>query len=306
LDAKFMTKLNAMMGNAISGNASVVKYPVACHNGIYFMPQPASVDEGVSSYHKRLECMLALQQTPSHSPVFTQKQAWNRKIHETSSALKVKLEHDVLLYGVVPDHQEPLPEAPQTDTLTEPLTVGYVEPAIPYWTKLREWVELTDRTLKNLQLSCDTLSAFTERMHRYVALLEDAAHRQLNNERLPDETYRFIAHIGDSIQQFTLSMIEPEIDRWEWTAGSDRSVAVLEKIHQRNETGNPSNDILYAATGNINNIYVIVEINGYLYLTKGATFSYHEFPMPQGKELKDEDWQEMRQKIFSISEQKNK
>ena len=35
------------------------------------------------------------------------------------------------------------------------------------------------------------------------------------------------------------------------------------------------------------NIYVIVEIEGYLYLTKGATFSYHEFSMPQGKELKD-------------------
>ena len=47
-------------------------------------------------------------------------------------------------------------------------------------------------------------------------------------------------------------MIKPEIDRWEWTAGTDKSIAV-------------------------SHIYVVVEIDGYLYLTKGAVFKYHEF-----------------------------
>jgi hypothetical protein len=96
-------------------------------------------------------------------------------------------------------------------------------------------------------------------------------------------------------------MIKPEINHWDWTAGTDRSVAIFEKAFQRNTTGNPSNDVLYIATGNINNIYVIVEIDGYLYLTKGASFSFHEFSMPRGKELKDVDWQEMRKKIRSTS-----
>ena len=300
LDAKFLAKLTAMIRTAsTAGNAFVTKYPAACSNGIYFMPQPVYADEGVSSCNKRLECVLATQQMPPNSPVFAQKQAWNRKKLETLSALKLKMKHNVLLYGVIPDHSEPLPTPSPTDTIfSQPLTLGYVEPALPFWTKLREWVELTDKVLKNHQLTCDTLVAISERMHRYVALMEDAVQRQLNNERLPDETYRFIAHICDSIQQFTMSMIEPKIDRWEWTAGTDRSAAVFEKIYQRNETQNPSDDVLYAATGNINQIYVIVEIDGYLYLTKGATFSYHEFFMPPEKTLKDEDWQEMRRKLF--------
>jgi hypothetical protein len=93
-------------------------------------------------------------------------------------------------------------------------------------------------------------------------------------------------------------MIEPEIDRWDWTAGSDRSVAVFEKVFRRNIAGSPSNGALYAATGNVGSIYVIVEIDGYLYLTKGAAFTYDEFSMPEGKELKDEDWQEMRRKLI--------
>jgi hypothetical protein len=330
LDAKLLTKASAMITEAAKGKIPAVKYPAAFRNGIYFLPQPAYFDDELlqatlrandtvwlaypnqmakmteqiqrfkdwdaSSYNKRLECMLAVQQNHRNSPVFAQKQAWNRKKLETSASLWTKMKHDVLLYGVIPDYPEPLPILTPPDTLMpEPLTMGYVEPALSYWTKMREWIELTDKTLTNYQLATDTLTAFSERLHRYITMMEDAAYRELNNERLPDETYRFMAHIGDSIQQFTLAMIEPEIDRWDWTTGTDRSVAVLKKVYQRNMT----TDELYTATGNINNIYVIVEIDGYLYLTKGATFNYHEFHMPKEKVLKDEDWQEMREKLLS-------
>ena len=295
LDAKLLAKVNAMVlqMQPNAGKVPVVNYPAVCRNGIYFVPQPAYVEEGsdVSSYNKRLESVREMQQKAGNSPVFVRKQAWNRKIIETSSALRVKMKHNVLLYGVVPDHPEPLTIASPVDTLPQPLIMGYVEPALSFWTKLREWVALTE---KNYRLITDTLPVFSERMYRYAEIMEDVARRELNNERLSDETYRFIAHIGDSIRQFTLSMIEPEIDRWDWTAGTDRSVAVFERVHQRYAAENSSNDILYAATGNVNQIYVIVEIDGNLYLTKGATFSCHEFSMPHEKELKDQDWQEMR------------
>ena len=297
LDAQLLTKVTTMTKSAA---VPVVKYSAVCRNGIYFVSQPDYMEEGsdASSFNKRFECIQAIQQASDNSPVFAQKQAWNRKILETSSALQVKMKHNLLLYGVVPDHFEPLTIAAPVDTFSQPLTMGYVEPALHFWTKLREWVELTDKTLKNYRLSTDTLNALSARLHKYVSIMENAVRMELNNERLPDETYRFIAHIGDSIQQFTQSMIEPEIDRWDWTAGTDRSVAVFEKVHQRDVTGKLTNDILYAATGNVNNIYVIVEIDDYLYLTKGATFSYHEFTMPREKELKDEDWQEIRRKLL--------
>ena len=303
LDARFLSKLDAMLISATSSNTLAVKYPASCRNGIYFFPQPAYAEEtasrDVSSYNKRLESIHVIQQKPHHSPVFAQKQAWNQKNLKTSSALGVKLNHDVLLYGIIPNHPDPLPASSPVDTLLpESFILGYVEPALPFWTKLREWVELTDKTLKDHLLTTDTLTIFTERLHRYVALLENAAFSQLNNERLSDETYRFMAHIGDSIQQFTLSMIEPEIDRWDWAAGTDKSVAVFKKINLPNVTGNLPDSIMYKAVGNINCIYVIVEIDGFLYLTKGAAFSYHEFFMPSGNVLQDKDWVEMKKNLF--------
>ena len=279
LDAKLLAKVNGK-------------------NGIYFFPQPVDAEEAangdVSSYNKRLECIHAIQQKPQHSPVFAKKQTWNRKKLETASAMRVKLNHNVLIYGVVPDHSDPLPASLPVDTLTpEPLTPGYVEPVLPFWTKLREWVELTDNTLKNFRLSTDTLTVFTKRIHRYVAILENASLKQQNNKHLSDDEYCFIAHIGDSIRQFTLAMIEPVIDRWDWAAGTDRSVAVFKKANQPNMAENLTDSIRYQAVGNINSIYVIVEIDASLYLTKGAAFSYHEFFMPRDKDLKDVDWEEI-------------
>jgi len=38
---------------------------------------------------------------------------------------------------------------------------------------------------------------------------------------------------------------------------------------------------------------VIAEINGLLYLTRGAVFSHHEFIQPISSRLTDEGWQEI-------------
>ena len=302
LDAKFLNKLNAMIVNTAQRNQSVVKYPVTCRNGIYFFPQPANADVAAnmdaSSYLKRLDCIQALQYQTQHHPVFTQKLPWQRQNLETSSAFRVKMNHDLFIYGVVPDHPEPLPIPSPTDTLPEPIRLGYVEPALPFWTKLREWVELTDKTLNDHQLTTDTLIAFTKRLHRYITILEDAALKQLNHESLSDEAYRFMAHIGDSIEQFTISMIEPEIDRWDWATGTDKSISIIEK----QPTAISSDSVIYKAIGDVNAIYVVVEIDGFLYLTKGAKFSYHEIFMPQEIDLKDEDWKEIRKNMYQHQE----
>jgi hypothetical protein len=46
---------------------------------------------------------------------------------------------------------------------------------------------------------------------------------------------------------------------------------------------------LEEAVGMIDEIYVVAEINGKPYLTKGAVFSYYEFQ--SNKPLTDEEWQ---------------
>ena len=45
--------------------------------------------------------------------------------------------------------------------------------------------------------------------------------------------------------------------------------------------------------GNANEIYVVVPIEGKLYLTRGGVFSYYEFVHPASDRLTDEKWQQM-------------
>jgi hypothetical protein len=45
--------------------------------------------------------------------------------------------------------------------------------------------------------------------------------------------------------------------------------------------------------GQADEIYVIVEVGGYLHLMRGAVLSYREFSRPLGEQrLNDEEWQE--------------
>ena len=49
---------------------------------------------------------------------------------------------------------------------------------------------------------------------------------------------------------------------------------------------------LEETVGNADIIWVVVEINGLLYLTRGATFSYYEFKEPISSRLTDNTWRE--------------
>lgn len=347
-DVKTLAKIEAVL-KKIPVNGQPSKNDAGCRNGIYLLPQPAYVDDGILSamtdntarpfpkvldvfaalgsqaasdklllsgredtlwaaypatlarmksqmahfggwnqslYNKWMECLLAISRKQPHAPPFMQRQPWMAKNLETASASWVKLKHDMLLYGVIPDHPEPLDTTAVRDDIPEPVTLGYVEPNMFFWKNLLEWIDLTENTLNSYRLVTDTLNRQTARLRRYVAFMEEASRRELNNDTLTVEQYRFISHVGDSIEQFTLSMVQPGIDRWSWTSGTGRSVATIKDIYRQNST-------LYAAAGNASNIYVIVEISGYLYLAKGAVFRYYEFPVPENTALDEEDWQSM-------------
>ena len=48
----------------------------------------------------------------------------------------------------------------------------------------------------------------------------------------------------------------------------------------------------YEGVGNADEIYVIIELQGYLYLMRGGVFSYREFTRPYGEQrMNDEEWQ---------------
>jgi hypothetical protein len=119
--------------------------------------------------------------------------------------------------------------------------------------------------------------------------------KELRGETLTSDEYSQIRYMGSSMEYFTLSVLDPMVDFYHWydVEGADRSVAVVADVFTRNIFGCEKNGILFEATGNANALYVLVNINGEVYLTRGATLSYYEFVYPLSDRLTDEQWQEL-------------
>lgn len=243
-----------------------------------------------SVYNKWIESLLELQKPDKNYPEFMQTKAWDYKNLNTSLASWAELKHDAILYGEQPMAAECGDGGPPA-----PIVVGYVEPNLKFWNKLAEMVSLTENLLKKNDLLTSDIKGKTEQLSNYISFLVQVTKKELSKQSLTEAEYQTIEYMGSSIEYFTLSVIDPDLylDNWSRVEGPDKSIAVVADIYTRNVSGCPKNGILHVATGNANNIYVVVEIGGYLYLTKGATFSYYEFIQPLDTRLTDEEWQKM-------------
>ncbi|MFX1602859.1 MAG: DUF3160 domain-containing protein, partial [Promethearchaeota archaeon] len=70
---------------------------------------------------------------------------------------------------------------------------------------------------------------------------------------------------------------------------ADDDMAVIADVHTDPNEG----EVLEEAVGRPMVVYVAVEIEGQVILTRGGTFSYYEFKWPMDDRLTDEAWQEM-------------
>jgi hypothetical protein len=163
---------------------------------------------------------------------------------------------------------------------------------------MNKLVKKKKKKIEKHNLMTDELKRPTEQLKNYVDFLLTVSKKELKKEKLTENEYGTIERFGASIEYFTLSIIDPDIYFQEWSQveGPDKSIAIVADIYTRNVLNCSKNGILHEAVGNANNIFVVVEIEGNLYLTNGAVFSYYEFIQPLNKRLTDEEWQKMLEK----------
>ena len=146
----------------------------------------------------------------------------------------------------------------------------------------------------------EKVSSASERIREEANFLLRMSEKELAGEPLTDEEYSQIEIIGSTFENISLDLVrEPNQDLMGWSdvQGADRKVALVADVYTANAFNNPEKSILFEAVGNADEIYVVVEIEGYLYLTRGAVLSYREFIQPIDEpRLTDEEWQEQLEK----------
>lgn len=224
-------------------------------------------------------------------PKFMLSPQWDKKNLNTALASWAELKHDAILYAKQPMGAECGGGGPP-----EPYVKGYVEPNIAYWTKAIELIDATMDVLKRFDLVTEKGTTAATDLREQAEFLLNCSKKELAGKNLTEQEYRQIETIGSTFENITLNLIkEPDqfLMGWSNVNGADKKISVVADVYTANSYNNPDKSVLYEAVGPAHEIYVVVELDGYLYLTRGAVFSYREFQEDIAAPRKtDEEWQQ--------------
>ena len=224
------------------------------------------------------------------APAFMKTMAWKDKSLQTALASWAQLRHDTILYV-----KQSLAVAEGGDG-DEEVVKGYVEPNPEAWRRLLKLVVQTRELLGSRGLLVESVKDKLESFDDMVRFLLKCAEKELEGEPLSEEDYRRIQFIGGDMDYMALSIVsDGKALSWaEVIHPSDRNMACIADVHTADiRFGGLGHVALEEAVGHAHEIFVVVPIEGKLYLTRGAVMSYYEFLQPAKDRLTDERWQKM-------------
>ncbi len=234
-------------------------------------------------YNKQMETVLSLSQPDTKYPYFMKLPAWQKKNLNTMLASWTELKHDMVLYIEQPSGAE----MGNGGEIPPPQKIAYVEPNIIFWNNCLQLLELNQKMLEQNGISLKELTSRNNELIQLGKFLLEISKKQLNNTYLTPAEFDELSYIGGKVEQLTLDIIESHESEMESVHTPERYVAVVTDVYTYKD------ECLQEGVGMADEIYVIAEINGLLYLTKGAVFSHYEFTGPSSNRLTDEKWQEM-------------
>ena len=238
-----------------------------------------------------MDALAEMNKGDGRYPYFMNSQQWDKKNLNAMLASWAELKHDAILYA-----KQPMGAECGGGGLPEPVTKGYVEPNVNFWKKAIELLDKTDNVLVKHNLQTEKSAQLSGRLREELQFLLGVSEKELSGTTLSDEEYDQISCIGATFENISLEILSSEgneLYRWYDVQGADKKIAVVADVYTANAGNNPEKGVLYEAVGPAHEIYVVVEIDGYLYLTRGAVFSYREFKRPLDEQrMTDEEWQE--------------
>ena len=241
-----------------------------------------------------ISSLETLCQKDAKYPYFMQTPQWDKKNLNAALASWAELRHDAILYAKQPAGAECGGYGPP-----DPIVKGYVEPNVRYWQLVLTLIDATEAVLKQYGLTTEKTQDISGRLREEAQFLLNISRKELAGQKLNNEEYNQIEIIGSTFENISLDLLRQPNQEfmygWDSVEGADRSIAVVADVYTATHRNipDPLKSILYEAVGPACEIYVVVEIDGLLYLMRGGVFSYREFQRsPSELRWTDEEWQQ--------------
>jgi len=239
-----------------------------------------------------MEALRTIADEPAaDAPYFMGTPEWDVKNLNAMLASWAELKHDAILYA-----KQPMGAECGGDAMPAPVVKGYVEPNVAFWKKAIQLLDNTHTLLQNQGMLTEKIGYATTRIREQLQFLLNVSEKELKGKALSEVEYDQIKAMGAIFENISLDLIRQEnqyLMGWGDVEGADRKLALVADVYTANADNNPEKCILFEGVGAADEIFVVVEIAGYLYLARGAVFSYREFRQPvHVQRLTDEEWQQ--------------
>lgn len=205
-------------------------------------------------------------------PIFMKNQAWYDKNIQTGLGSYAELKHDTVLYAKQPVAEMGGGEEPKDKFY------HYVEPNVEVYDRLLWLVKFSKTNLEKRNLLSERREASLNSLERIYELLRDCSVKELENIPITEDENNSLRFIGGALEGIDASLAEDY--------QKSLSSAIISDVAGLADVGM----FLEIGTGLPNEIYVVVQNQGRVYLTRGFTYSYYEFLSE--KPLTDRQWQE--------------
>ncbi len=216
-----------------------------------------------------------IQQREEGYPNFMCTDAWQDRQLNAALASWSELRHDTILYAkqsyaMVAGAAPPPPAQPPP---------GYVEPVPEFYARLLTLTQMTLRGLGDMDVLDEQATSRLQALEDILQRLVDISQKELANQELTEEDYRFIRYFGSRLGGATRGVEE---------AGS--KTTIIADVH----TDGNTRQVLEEGVGYVQTVAVAYQLpDGRVAVGMGPVLSYYEFKHPMADRLTDEAWREL-------------
>ncbi len=224
-----------------------------------------------------LSTLLTSLHDQSNLPEFMHQASWKRKNLNASLGSWIQLDERVNVQVVRSDN---VIEDIDSDLILE----GYVEPNVAFWNASSLLLQNTRSFLADKHMLTSNSNNIIDDLLSSIAFLKSMSEKHLKNEPLTDNEFKRMSKMGIELQNLTFAMLKRSYQSGNYEISN--SMAYITNIHERDQR-------LLAGVGPSHTLLVPVEINGYVYLTRGAIYSYYELNDYPDANIRQKDWEQM-------------
>jgi hypothetical protein len=278
-----------MMNEYKSSWAEYPTYPDTLNQIIEENKEKTKEDWTQNLYYHWLYNLISLHEIKNKTdmPFFMTTDGWDIKTLNTSLASWAELRHNTILYAKQSGAAECGGDGDEIKVWIPEPPKGYVEPNTEFYDRMLSLMDFTKQGLTERKMLDNRVKYIGDEFIDLLTFLKSISEKENRKEKLSLEEYDQIQKLGSLLDNLTLRVLSEDAYEWWQVEGPDKNMPVIADVHTADDKA------LEVGVGKAHAIYVIVEIEGKLKLTRGAIFSFYEFPWSSSDRLTDEKWQEM-------------